>query len=80
MFFSLLGKSNLSSNENYNKLCNTLLKNTERASQKNIIKPLILLITNLIRNEQYLQAEGMISYCLDRKKENLKAELLKNNQ
>jgi hypothetical protein len=45
-----------------------------------VIKALLLLITNLLRNRQYLQAEGMLQYCLDRKRENLKTALLKTNQ
>jgi hypothetical protein len=59
-------------NPNYNKVCNTLLKNTERSFTKNVIKPLILINSNLLRNMQYLQAEGILSYALDRKRENIK--------
>jgi hypothetical protein len=44
------------------------------------VKALILIVTNLIRNGQFLQAEGMLQYCLDRKRENLKPALLKTNQ
>jgi len=35
---------------------------------------------NLLRNEQYMQAEGMISYCLDIKRQNIEAETLRLNQ
>jgi hypothetical protein len=56
------------SNPNYNKVCNTLLKNTERSFPKNVIKPLIFINTNLLRNTQYLQAEGILSYASDRKR------------
>jgi hypothetical protein len=62
------------------KLSNTLLKNAEKSSQKNIVKSLILRILNLIRTESYLQAEGTIQYCLDKKKENLKPSILATNQ
>lgn len=80
VLLSLLSRKNIYSNPQYNKLCSSLLKNCERSSQKNVVKPLILLIANLLRNQQYLQAEGMLSYCLDRKKDNLKPEMLKHNQ
>ena len=41
---------------------------------------MLITISNLLRHEQYLQAEGMISYCLDVKKQNLRRELLESNQ
>lgn len=53
---SLLAIPDFPSNPQYNKLCSTLLKSAEKSSQKNVIKALILLITNLLRNRQYLQA------------------------
>ena len=65
---TLLSRSSITSNSNYNKVCNSLLKNTERSSPKNVIKPLIVITSNLLRNSQYLQAEGMLSYALDRKR------------
>lgn len=77
---SLLGKSTLPSNPAFNKFCTTLLKTAEQHSQTNIIKPLTLMVSNLLRTEQYLQAEGMLSYCLDQKREHLSKELLICNQ
>jgi hypothetical protein len=65
---SLLSKGTLPSNPTYNKLCTTLLKAAEQNSKSNILKPLTLMVSNLLRTEQYLQAEGMLAYCLDQKR------------
>lgn len=77
---SLLAYPAFPSNPAYNKLCNSLLKSAEKSNQKNVVKALLLLATNLLRNRQFLQAEGMLQYCLGRKRENLKPVLLKSNQ
>lgn len=68
---NLISKGNLPRNPAYSQLCSYLLKSAEKTSKTNIIKPLTLMISNLLRTESYLQAEGMLSYCLDQKREHV---------